>query len=146
MLKITGSSEKSAPRAFRAGNNEVVRDSGSRADETVVDLSKNEKSRKLTCVPNIKATREPNFLTSNAKKAFNHLRLVFIKALILRHFDLESHIRIETNASGYAIDGVLSQLNLHSDVSPNDSNSNKSDFSQWYPIAYFSRKKIPIET
>ena len=34
-------------------------------------------------VPNIEAIREPNFLTSNAKKAFNYLQLVFIKAPIL---------------------------------------------------------------
>ena len=59
-------------------------------------------------MPNIRATREPNFLTPNAKKAFNHLRLTFIKALIFRHFDLNSHIQIKTGASGYAIDRVSS--------------------------------------
>ena len=79
-------------------------------------------------MPNIGATGEPTFLTPDAKKAFNQLRLAFIEAPILRHFDLESHIRIETNTSGYAIGGVLSQLNLDSDTPPNDSNSNKSDF------------------
>ena len=146
MLKTTGSSEESAPRAFRAGNDEVVGGGGGRADETVVDssTSKNEKSRKSTRVPNIGATGEPNFLTPDAKKAFNHLRLAFIKAPILRHFDSENHIRIETDASGYAIGGVLSQLNLDSDAPPND--SNKSDFGQWHPVAYFSRKMIPVET
>ena len=148
MLKTTGSSEESAPRAFRAGNDEVVGGGGGRADETVVDssTSKNEKSRKSTRVPNIGATGEPNFLTPDAKKAFNHLRLAFIEAPILRHFDPESHIRIETDVSGYAIGGVLSQLNLDSDAPPNDSNSNKSDFGQWHPVAYFSRKMIPAET
>ena len=95
-------------------------------------------------MPNIGATGEPNFLTPDAKKAFNHLRLAFIEAPILRHFDPESHIRIETDASGYAIGGVLSQLNLDSDAPPND--SNKSDFDQWHPVAYFSRKMIPVET
>ena len=39
-----------------------------------MNLSKNNKSRKLTGVPNIKATKEPIFLTFNAKKAFNYLR------------------------------------------------------------------------
>ena len=34
-------------------------------------------------IPNIGATKEPNFLTSNAKKTFNHLQLAFIKDLIL---------------------------------------------------------------
>ena len=144
MLKTTGSSEESAPRAFRAGNDEVVGGGGGRADETVVNSSKNEKSRKSTRVPNIGATGEPNFLTPDAKKAFNHLRLAFIEAPILRHFDSESHIRIETNASGYAIGGMLSQLNLDSDAPLN--NLNKSDFSQSHPIAYFFRKMIPAET
>ena len=61
------------------------------------------------------------------KKAFNHLWLAFIEALILRHFNLECHIRIETDASDYALGRVLSQLNLDSDTPPND--SNKSDFA-----------------
>ena len=144
MLKTTGSSEELAPKAFRAGNDEVVGGGSSRADETVVNLSKNEKSKKSTRVSNVGATGEPNFLNPDAKKAFNHLRLAFIEAPILRHFDPESHIRIETDASGYAIGGVLSQLNLDSDAPPND--SNKSDFGQWHPVAYFSRKMIPAET
>ena len=110
MLKTTGLFDKSASRAFRAGNNEVVGGGGGRADEMVVDLSKskNEKSRKSMRVPNIRATGKPNFLTSDAKKAFNHLWLAFIKAPIFWHFDLESYIRIETDASGYAIGKVLS--------------------------------------
>ena len=33
-------------------------------------------------VSNIGATRELNFLIPNAKKAFNHLQLAFIKAAI----------------------------------------------------------------
>ena len=141
-MKTTGSSKESAPKAFRVDDNKVV-GVGSRANGTIVNLSKNEKSRKSTHVPNIGAMEEPNFLTPNAKKAFNHLRLAFIKASILRHFDLESHIRIETDASGYAITRVLSQLNLDSDAPLND--LDKSDFGQWHPIAYFSRKMIPTE-
>ena len=94
MLKTSESFEKLALRMFRVGNNEVVRGGGSRADEMVVDLSKfkNKKSRKSTHVSNVGATGEPNFLTPDAKKAFNHLRLAFIKASILRHFDPECHI------------------------------------------------------
>ena len=86
MLKTTGSSEESAPKTFRADDDEVIGDGG-RGNETVRNPS-----RKLTRVSNIGAMGEPNFLTPNAKKAFNHLRLAFIKAPILRHFDLESHI------------------------------------------------------
>ena len=145
LLKIIGSSNW-ASKAFRADDNKVVSDGGSRANETVVNLSKNNKFRNLMCVPNIGAMKKSNFLTPDVKKAFNHLRLAFIKAPILQHFDPESHIRIETDVSGYAIGGVLSQLNLDSDAPPNDSNSNKSDFGQWHPVAYFSRKMIPAET
>ena len=45
-------------------------------------------------------SKEPKFLTSEAKRTFNRLRHTFTKAPILRHFDSEYHIRIETNASG----------------------------------------------
>ena len=101
MLKTTGLSEELALRAFRIGNHEVV-EGGGKADKTVVDLFKfkNEKSRKLTHMPNIGVTRESNFLTLNAKKTFNYLRLAFIKAPILQHFEPKSHIQIETNALG----------------------------------------------
>ena len=74
------------------------------------------------------------------------MRQAFTEAPILRHFDPECHIRIETDASGYAIGGVLSQLT--SDQVTLDSESNptkKSDFGQWHPIVYFSRKMIPAE-
>ena len=54
--------------------------------------------------------REPNFLISEARKAFNCLRQAFIKAPILRHFDPECHIWIETDKSSYIIEKVLSQL------------------------------------
>ena len=50
------------------------------------------------------------FLTPDARTAFKRLRLAFTEAPILWHFDPECHIRIETDASGYAIGGVLSQL------------------------------------
>ena len=140
LLKTTESSN-SASKAFRADDNEVIGGGGGRVNETVRNSSK-----KSTCMPNIGATREPNFLTSDAKKGFNHLRLAFIKAPIFRHFDLNSHIRIQIDASGYVIGRVLSQLNFNFDVTPNDSNLNKSDFGQWHPIAYFSKKIILAET
>ena len=85
---------------------------------------------------NVETIGEPNFLTPNAKNTFNHLWLAFIEALILQHFDPKSHIWIEINALGYAIGGVLSQLNLDSYA--------LSD--QWHPVAYFSRNMILAET
>ena len=122
MLKTTGSSEELVLKTFKADDNKVVGDGD--GSETVRNSS-----RKLTRMPNIGAIGEPNFLTLNAKKAFNHLQLAFIKVLILQHFDSENYIWIKIGALGYTIDGVLSQLNLDSDVLLNDSNL-KSDFGQ----------------
>ena len=87
---------------FRTDDNKIVDGGNGRANKTVINSSKN-----LMPMPNIKATREFTFLISNAKKVFNYLRLAFIKAVILQHFDLESYIWIETDVLGYVMDGVL---------------------------------------
>ena len=55
----------------------------------------------------IEAMREPTFLTPGTREGFNQLRQAFIKAPILRHFNPKCHIQIESNASGYTIDGIL---------------------------------------
>ncbi len=91
-----------------------------------------------------------DFLISKAKKAFINLRKTFTEALILRHYDPKCHIRIETDALGYAIDGVFSQMtsDQHSSVhvTLEDPNSSKSEIGQWYLVAFFLRKMIPAET
>ena len=93
---------------------------------------------------NFNATEDrPKFLTPDARTAFNRLRLAFTEAPILRHFDPECHIRIETDALGYAISRVLSQLT--SGTNP-DGVVTKADLGQWHPVAFFSRKMIPAET
>ena len=53
------------------------------------------------------------YLTSKARLMFSKLRKMFTKAPILQHFDLECHIQIKTNASGYAISRVLNQLTFN---------------------------------
>ena len=55
-----------------------------------------------------KAVDDFIFLTPETKLAFSRLRQVFTEAPILYYFDLERDIRIETDAFGYAIDGILS--------------------------------------
>ena len=55
---------------------------------------------------------ELGFLIPKARRVFTKLRQAFIKALILYHFNPERYIQVETNASGYAIGGVFSQLTL----------------------------------
>ena len=84
-----------------------------------------------------------SFLTPKARSAFNRLWLAFIEALFLWHFDLECHIWIKTNALGYAISDVLSQL--ASGTRPYEIVT-KTNLSQWYPIVFISRKMIPAET
>ena len=56
----------------------------------------------------VKAARGSDYLIAAAKKAFNYLQYAFTQASIPQHFDLEQHIQIKTDASGYAIGGVLS--------------------------------------
>ena len=79
----------------------------------------------------LKALGNSNFLTPETKLAFLQLRQAFTKALIFYYFDLKSYNRIKTNAFGYTIGGILSQLT--------------SGSGQWQPIAFFSRKIIPAE-
>lgn len=49
------------------------------------------------------------FIPKN-KKIFIHLPKVFIKVLILEHFDPKHHVYIETLTSEYAISRILSQI------------------------------------
>ena len=81
MLKITRLL-KLASKAFRIDGNKIVGSDDNRANGTVVNLFKNKKSRKSMYVLNIRVIEKSYFLTPNAKKAFNHLRLTFIKAPI----------------------------------------------------------------
>ena len=77
--------------------------------------------------------RATDYLTLKARLAFIKLRKAFTKAPIFQHFDLECHIWIETDASGYAIGGVLSQITL-------------DNLGQWHPVAYYYWKMISAKT
>ena len=79
--------------------------------EVVGSSGRNEKkSAKSDFTKPMRRAKEPSFLTLDARQAFTQLRQAFTEALIFRHFDSERHIRIETDASSYAIGGVLSQM------------------------------------
>lgn len=52
---------------------------------------------------------------------------------MLHHFDPKYHIQIETDKSGYAIDGILRQLTL-------------DDSGQWHLVVFFFQKMIPAKT
>ena len=47
-------------------------------------------------------------LTPEAAKAFEELKTAFTTAPVLKHFNPELPTRVETDASGYAIDDILS--------------------------------------
>ena len=140
MLKTTRSS---VALASRVDDNEVVGGGGavSRSDASRKS-AKSKSQTKIGHLENSNDLEEPKFLTSDAREAFNRLRQAFTKAPILQHFDPECHIRIETNASGYAIRGVLSQLTSNQVISDGVIGSNVD----WYLVAYFSRKMIPAKT
>ena len=67
--------------------------------------------------------------SSQAQEAFEELKRRFTSAPILRHFDPDLPIRLHTDASGFAISGIISQLHG----------------TEWHPVAFFSRKCIPAE-
>ena len=72
-------------------------------------LAKSKKPLKSGNSPNFGATGPgPSFLTPEARSNFNCLRLAFTKAPILWYYNLECHIWIKTDVSGYAIGVVLS--------------------------------------
>ena len=83
------------------------------------------------------------FLIPKAKLAFIQLRQAFVKAPIFYYFDPKSLIWIKTDASGYTIGGILSQL--FSGTRP-DEIVTKTDLGQWHPVAFFFRKIIPSKT
>ncbi len=48
---------------------------------------------------------------SNAKKSFEKLRQIFFTASLLRHFDLNRKIKLETNTLNFVISEIIFQLN-----------------------------------
>ena len=78
-----------------------------------------------------RAAKNSSFLTSEAKLAFIRLWQAFTRALILHYFDPECYIQIETDASSYAIGGILSQLT--------------TETGQWHLVAIFFKKMISAE-
>ena len=73
-------------------------------------------------------------LDEKAIQSFQQLKESFLRAPILAHFDPKRPTKVETDASSYAISGIISQL------MPNHDNK-----LQWRPIAFYSRKMTPAE-
>ena len=68
--------------------------------------------------------------TDAAQSAFDSLKTRYTTAPILRHFDPALKIRIETDASQFAIAAILSQL---------------FEDGKWHPVAFVSKKLEPAE-
>lgn len=68
--------------------------------------------------------------TEEAEEAFQTLCSTFASAPFLRHFDPTKPLRVETDASNYALGAVLSQPDQD---------------GHWRPVAFWSRKMIPAE-
>ena len=146
MLKTLGSTKsktQSGEGKVGIGDSKVRRDDskldGSRINDGKLDGGEfgndevGKKVQKLSKSKNLsKKTVGSDFFIPGARLAFIELRQAFIKAPIFYHFDSKCHIRIETDAFGYAIGGVFSQLTL-------------DDSGQWLLVAFSSQKMIPAE-
>ena len=98
-------SKRVEPKTGRSESQKLSKSGNSEGKKS----AKSKKPLKSGNSPNFNAKEAgPNFLTPEAKAAFNRLWLAFTETPILQHFDPECHIRIETDALGYAIGGVLS--------------------------------------
>jgi transposase InsO family protein len=71
---------------------------------------------------------------ASEEQAFRQVKDAFTEAPILRHFDPAAPLRMETDASGFAVSAILSQMLYAGE-----------EHAGWYPIAFWSRKLIPAE-
>ena len=61
------------------------------------------------------------------------LKYAFTSAPMLRHFDASLPTKVETDASGFAAAGIISQL------------FGAAANARWHPIAFYSKKFTPAE-
>ena len=131
-VRIGGSSRAGRGRSEIGEMDDIEVDGGEvKVDEIGKKVQKLFKSKNLS--KSKKTVRSSDYLIFGAKLAFTKLRQAFFKAPILYHFDLERHIQIKTNVSGYVIGRVLSQLT-------------SDDLGRCHLVAFFSRMMIPTET
>ncbi len=114
-LQTTGNDDLSAQASGHEEDQDAIAGAasaggGASGGGNIKNLSTAAKSAKSKKPYFAKANFGTDFFTPGAKKAFIQLQKAFIKAPILRHFDQKRHIRIETDALGYVISGVLSQM------------------------------------
>ncbi len=85
----------------------------------------------------------PFVLTPEMKDAFRRLQDEFTRAPVLAHFDYEKPIRLETDASGFAIAGIISQP-AQDPRAPEGEGERVKD-RDWHPVAFWSRTMSDTE-
>ena len=91
------------------GENKARRASASTKGPTEADyLSSNHVSHTVSNIVSNSAKNVSNYLTPDAKRAFNQLRQAFTEAPMLQYFNPEQYLRVETDVSRHAIGGMLS--------------------------------------
>jgi hypothetical protein len=80
--------------------------------------------------------------TTEMQEAFRRLQSEFTKAPVLAHCDYEKPIRLETDASGFAIAGIISQLAAW--LTSGEEGGRVKD-RDWHPIAFLSRTMADAE-
>jgi hypothetical protein len=92
------------------------------------------------CVPLtdlLKKMKEPTApfrMGPEALASFEVLKSRFRETPLLRHFDPQRRIKVETDGSKWAIAGILSQL------------FGEGKEARWHPIAFYSKKLTPVES
>jgi RNase H-like domain found in reverse transcriptase/Reverse transcriptase (RNA-dependent DNA polymerase)/Retroviral aspartyl protease len=103
----------------------------SRIAAPLTDLTKGIGKGQTTKHGRKKAYKIPFVLADAARRAFEELKAAFCKAPLLRHFNPEYPIQLETDASGEALSGIVSQK--------------QPDDNLFHPIAFWSRKLTGAE-
>ena len=96
-------------------------------------LRKIEAEKTRYCAEAVQGRRQEaanTYLEAEALRAFNTLNEAFVSAPIIRHFDPNRRLRVETDVSDKVIGAISTR---------------KDDEEHWRPVAYLSRKMIPAE-
>jgi hypothetical protein len=122
---------RSTPEAKRKST--IDGPSAAEGKETSTEVFRRDRKLQDSAINELKVQRQPFQLTERGKEAFHKIKTEFSKAPLLRHFDIEKPIRVETDASGFAIAGILSQQHV------------TEQEAHWHPVAFWSRKLEPAE-
>ena len=111
MFKIMAPSTLATLARTKANENELITNSGSNIDNSSID----DRLANLSSFIKKMSSRS-GFFTFEANLTFTKLRKMLTIALIIYHFDPKRHVQIKTDASGYAIGRILSQLTTEKDL------------------------------